>query len=107
MPWISMTTSWRQLVSILTEYKKVFLYSIFCLSNVVWSSFFPPPSRSTDEGVSTHAQSYCHVCNIGVLPVLCTVPWTSNNGQSQALPAKRSHDCLQLRASGTVDIHRL
>lgn len=42
MPWISMTTSWRQLVSILTEYKKVFLYSIFCLSNVVWSSFFPP-----------------------------------------------------------------
>lgn len=66
---------------------------------------FPP--RSSAKGLSTYADSWSHVCNFGVLPILCTLPRTSNNGQSKALPAKRSHDSLQLHASGTVNIHRL
>lgn len=63
------------------------------------------PSRSTDHRLSSDAESYSHDCNIAVLPVLCTVPRPSHNGQSQALPAQGSHDSLQLCASGFVSIH--
>lgn len=64
-------------------------------------------SRSKNEGLSTHADPYSYVCNTAELPVFRTVPWTSNNGQSQALPAKRSHDSLQLCACGAVHIYCL
>lgn len=67
----------------------------------------PFPSRSKNKGLSTHADPYSYVCNTAELPVLCTVPWTSNNGQSQALPAKRSHDSLQLCACCAVHIYCL
>ncbi len=74
------------------------------LFNIIWP-FFTPLFRSTAEGLSTNAESSSHVLNTAVLPVIRTVSGTPINGQSQALPAKRSHDSLQLHASGSVHIH--
>lgn len=64
-------------------------------------------SRSTDHRLSSDAESHNHDDNTAGLPVLCTVPRTSLDGQSQTFPAQGAYDSLQLLACGLVNIHRI
>lgn len=86
------------LFSTLRKYKLVFV----CLNTFPLSR-----SRSTDHRLSSDAESHNHDDNTAGLPVLCTVPRTSLNGQSQTFPAQGTYDSLQLLACGLVNIHRI